>query len=204
MKVDHLCIPYDWVTRSVENRSLTLVGSEESPFLKAIARKARKLGIWCSFVLGEHRPVVVDTETAPDFHEMLSPARDIDCIDHPGLSSCAQAIRDVLSAVGVAGKTVCIVGRGHAVQGLAPILTEMDATVMVVHSKTRNLVEITSCANILVIAAPVTPEDVTLTEETTVIDLVGKFKGLVLPEKYIGDVGKLTTSILLYRAATYK
>lgn len=203
MKVDHLCIPYDWVTRSTENGSLTLVGSEESQFLKAIARKARKLGIWCSFVLSEHRPVVVDTETAPNFCEMISPKRDIDCIDHPGLSSCAQAIRDVLSAVGVAGKTVCIVGRGHAVQGLAPVLTEMDATVMVAHSKTRNLEAITSSADILVIAAPVTAADVTLTEDTMVVDLVGQFKSLVLPEKYIGDVGKLTTSILLYRAATY-
>jgi predicted Zn-dependent protease with MMP-like domain len=45
---------------------------------------------------------------------------------------------------------------------------------------------------------------VTLTEDTVVVDLVGKFKGLVLPEKYIGDVGKLTTSILLYRVATHK
>ena len=204
MTVDHLCIPYDWATRSVENRSLTLVGSAESPFLKAIARKARKLGIWCSFVLSEHRPVVVDTETAPNFCEMLSPERDIDCIDHPGLSSCAQAVRDVLTAVGVAGKTVCIIGRGHAVQGLAPVLTGMDATIVVAHSKTLDLVGITACADVLVIAAPVTAADVTLTEDTVVVDLVGKFKGLVTPEKYIGDVGKLTTSILLYRAATYK
>lgn len=201
MNIDHLCIAYDWATSLSENKSLTLIGSPESPFLKSVARKAKKLGVWCSFNSREGRPVLIDKETTQRRYFLLS-REDVDCIDNPGLSCCAQAVRDVLSAVGVAGKSVCIIGRGHAVQGLAEVLTRMDATVTVCHSKTANLVDPTTFSDILVVAAPIKPEDVDLSEDKLVIDLVGSFREAVKPELYIGDVGKLTTSIILYRAAT--
>ncbi len=201
MNIDHLCIAYDWATSLSENKSLTLIGDTDSPFLKSVARKARKLGVWCSLHFQEGRPTLVDKETA-QMCGKLSVRQDIDCLDNPGLSCCAQAVRDVLSAIGVEGKSVCIIGRGHAVQGLAEVLTRMDATVTVCHSKTKNLYEATMFADILIVAAPVTPVDVAPTTGRLVIDLVGSFREAVKPELYIGDVGKLTTSIILHRAAT--
>ena len=201
MKIEHLCIAYDWVTRNNSRMvAVTMIGDTASPFLKAVARKANKLGVWCSFLRMPNRPVLVDKETAKN-RDPLEPEVDIDCVDNPGLSCCAQALRDVLSAIGVAGKNVCILGRGHAVQGLAPILTDRDATVTVVHSKTKNLHEATMFADILIVAAPITPTDVAPITGKLVIDLVGTFKDAVDPEQYIGDVGKLTTSIILYRAS---
>lgn len=200
MKIEHLCIAYDWVTRNKENVALTLIGSDTSPFIKAVARKAKKLGVWCSFNRIKGRPVLIDTETA-NWSDMLPPEVDIDRIDNPGLSCCAQAIRDVLSAIGVVGKSVCIIGRGHAVQDLASALVKMDATVTVAHSKTENLYDATLFSDILIVAAPILPAQVSPIIGKTVIDLVGSFKDVVSPERYIGDVGKLTTSIVLYRAA---
>lgn len=201
--VNELCEQYDNETfaNSVD-KQLFLVGGE-TPFLKAIKKKASNLGIYCTYkdrVDLNTTPTVVDTETYKD-HFVLIKEQDIDKIQHDGLSCCAHAILDVLRKIDTSDKNITIIGRGHAVKCLAEQLIYCsNATVTVCHSKTRNLYESTLFADILVVAAPVKPAQVSSLAGKIVIDVSGTFKGFVKEDRYVGNIGKLTTSILLNRA----
>ena len=201
--VNELCEQYDNETfaNSVD-KQLFLVGGE-TPFLKAIKKKATNLGIYCTYkdrVDLNTTPTVVDTEVYKELFHLIS-QQDIDKIQCDGISCCANAILAFLTNIDIAGKNITILGRGHAVKGLAEELMYCtDATVTICHSKTRNLYESTLFADILVVAAPVEPAQVSSLAGKIVIDVSGTFKGLVPKERYVGNIGKLTTSILLNRA----
>ena len=201
--VNKLCEQYDNETfaNSVD-KQLFLVGGE-TPFLKAIKKKATNLGIYCTYkdrVDLNTTPTVVDTEVYKELFHLIS-QQDIDKIQCDGISCCANAILAFLTNIDIAGKNITILGRGHAVKGLAEELMYCtDATVTVCHSKTRNLYESTLFADILVVAAPVKPAQVSSLAGKIVIDVSGTFKGFVSKDRYVGNIGKLTTSILLNRA----
>ena len=200
--VNELCEQYDNETfaNSVD-KQLFLVGGE-TPFLKAIKNKATNLGIYCTYkdrVDLNTTPTVVDTEVYKELFHLIS-QQDIDKIQCDGISCCANAILAFLTNIDIAGKNITILGRGHAVKGLAEELMYCtDATVTVCHSKTRNLYESTLFADILVVAAPVKPAQVSSLAGKIVIDVSGTFKGFVPKDRYVGNIGKLTTSILLNR-----
>ena len=203
--VNELSERIDAITKSQSRgKCLTLIGGE-TPFLNAIRKKAGRLGIQCinqdNVGTGESNPVVVDTEVCKAGFN-LSEKLDIDQIGHDGLSSCAQAVAEVFDYLHTLdGTNVVIIGRGHAVQGLADTLVRWnDCTVTVCHSQTKNLHASTQLADVLVVAAPVRPAQVSHLVEKVVIDVSGTFKDFVDDEHYVGNIGRLTTSILLNRA----
>lgn len=181
---------------------LYLMGGE-TPFLKAIANKADRLGVKYEFIpytSDIRRPCIVDVETIKNPF-WLTDYADIDAVDKENMPSCcSEAIGDTIKEIGAEGKNITIIGRGHAVQGLAKMLLYCNATVTVAHSKTKNLHEATQFADIIVVAAPVTTDQVAPLAGKIVIDVSGTFKGFVDEELYIGNIGKLTTSYILWRA----
>ena len=119
--VNKLCEQYDNETfaNSVD-KQLFLVGGE-TPFLKAIKKKATNLGIYCTYkdrVDLNTTPTVVDTEIYKELFHLIS-QQDIDKIQCDGISCCANAILAFLTNIDIAGKNITILGRGHAVKGLA-------------------------------------------------------------------------------------
>lgn len=203
--VSELSERIDAITKSQSHgEKLVLIGGY-TPFLNAIRKKAEKLGIQCVNATdadkAETTPVVVDTEICKTVFE-FSDKVDIDQIEHDGLSSCAQAIAEVFDYLHTLdGSNVTIIGRGHSVQGLADILVRWNnCTVTVCHSQTKNLYESTRYADVIVVAAPVKPAQVSPLAGKTIIDVSGTFKDFVGDEYYVGNIGRLTTSILLNRA----
>ncbi|MDR3216507.1 MAG: bifunctional 5,10-methylenetetrahydrofolate dehydrogenase/5,10-methenyltetrahydrofolate cyclohydrolase [Clostridiaceae bacterium] len=99
--------------------------------------------------------------------ELIDPAKDVDCfaaknvgmlaLGAPKLLPCTPAgIIELIKSTGqpIAGKRAVIVGRSNIVgKPMFHLLLQADATVMVCHTKTVNLAEITRTADILVIAA---------------------------------------------------
>lgn len=187
---------------------LTLVGSPDSYFLRAIKSKADKLSIPCQIsdtATLTIYPVVIDTETSdlrsdtPTWSEW-----DIDSLtvgSEYKMSSVAEACATLIAdTVPLAGLTVTIVGRGHAVKGLAQWLIDHDATVTVAHSKTTDLTS--ECANrdVVIYATPRLTQYIPYDTRTLVIDL-----GNCVPRPaffccpYTNRIGALTTSILLNR-----
>lgn len=98
----------------------------------------------------------------------ISPKKDIDCATTANLAklfvggnytfapSTASSVLKMLDyyKIGVAGKNVVIVGRSLVVgKPLSAMLTNMDATVTLAHSKTENLQEVCKNAEIVVFAA---------------------------------------------------
>lgn len=96
----------------------------------------------------------------------ISPRKDVDgfhkenvgalCIGQPGYVSCTPAgIIQLLkrSSISIEGKRCVVVGRSNIVgKPMALLLLRENGTVTVAHSKTQNLKEITSGADILVVA----------------------------------------------------
>ena len=102
----------------MKNDTLGLYGLEDSAYLRLVARRAAKEGIKTAWVSGPTPgcvAYVADTDAGWPMWD-LSPEEDVDNIKHPGLSCCAEgALRYIYSSP---GWRVCIIGRGHAVQGL--------------------------------------------------------------------------------------
>ena len=199
--VDELCLKYDTETSQISNGKNFYLLGEESLFVRALLNKAKKLNVTCVHkdeLKPTIYPTVVDVETYKESF-ILTSYQDIDFIQHYGLSCCANAILDTLTTIGVSGKHVCIVGRGHAVQGLSNALVKANATVTVCHTYTDNLFEVTKLADILVVAAPIKPSEVALENLDIVVDVSGTFSSFKGWSQYINNIGKLTTSILLNR-----
>lgn len=182
---------------------LLLLGAEDSVFLKAISRKAQKLGIPYEHAYRFTTPyqgAVVDTETCPSDLRLSS---DVD-IDHSfsdGLSSVSQGVLALLLAADlVHKKNITIVGRGHAVKGLAQALIYNNATVTVAHSKTVSLLQATQNRDVVIYATPNVAQDISYNTGELVIDL-----GNAVPHpdrlscEYINRIGQLTVSVLLNR-----
>lgn len=102
----------------MKNDTLGLYGPEDSKYLRLVARRAAAKGIKTAWVAGPTPgcvAYVADMDAGWPMWD-LSPEEDVDNIKHPGLSCCAEgALRYIYSSP---GWRVCIIGRGHAVQGL--------------------------------------------------------------------------------------
>jgi methylenetetrahydrofolate dehydrogenase (NADP+)/methenyltetrahydrofolate cyclohydrolase len=158
----------------------------------------------------------------------LDPAKDVDGLTpasagllargEPGLVPCTpRGVMELLDSAGVdlSGKEAVIVGRSNLVgRPLASLLIGADATVTVCHSRTRDLAEVCSRAEILVAAAGsprlVTAEMVrpgaavidvgtNRTDDGLVGDVdfepVSEVAGLITPVP--GGVGPMTIAMLL-------
>lgn len=193
-----------------ENKpSLLLIGSHNSPFLRSVNRLAQEVGMdahilnYIPPLIGNCK-VVVDKETCDTVVHLPAEA-DVDNLYNPGTSCVAEAAYEFLfDMVALEGKTVAIVGRGHAVQGLAKKLLELNATVTVAHSYTKDLYNVMNGQDVVVLATPVVPAFPLANE--LVLDIGGTLpKEMVdqLPPgcQYEGRIGRLTNSILLARVA---
>ena len=109
----------------MDNDTLGLYGPEDSKYLRLVARRAAENSIKTAWVAGPTPgcvAYVADTEAGWPLWD-LSPEEDVDNIQHPGLSCCAAGflpdIKVMLPSIGGAHGRLCVIGRGHAVQGLA-------------------------------------------------------------------------------------
>ena len=106
----------------MKNDTLGLYGPEDSRYLNLVARRAEECGLKIAPVVGPSlccAAYVADTDAGWPLWD-LAPEEDVDNIRHTGLSCCAAGmLRHIYSSP---GWRVCIIGRGHAVQGLAEAL----------------------------------------------------------------------------------
>lgn len=160
--------------------------------------------------------------------EHISPAKDVDCLtpsnvgrlwcgDHfvePATAHGVLALLDYYQ-IEIRGQNVVIIGRSSIVgKPLAALMLERDATVSILHTKTKNLFEYTKKADILVTAAGqaglITADMVK--DDAVIIDVgINRKKGKtvgdvdftnVLPKvKYLtpvpGGIGPLTVESLM-------
>ena len=108
---------------------LGLYGPEDSAYLRLVARRAAAEGIKTAWVAGPTPGCVAyiaDTDAGWPLWD-LAPEEDVDRIQHPGLSCCAAGflpdIKVILRNIFYPHGRLCIIGRGHAVQGLAEAVT---------------------------------------------------------------------------------
>lgn len=203
-RINRVITMLDADTLEHQNRYMPLIlmgDVERSPFLRAIIRKADQLGIKTEVTTTpQHKhPVVMDRETCPKHY--IEHWLDVDNMFSDGMSSVAEAIYLLLLNLNlIAGKNICIVGRGHAVQGLAETLIKDDATVTVAHSKTESLLKATMGNDVVIYATPKVDKIVACDTDALVID-VGRC--IEHPElfycDYVNNIGKLTVSVLLNR-----
>jgi methylenetetrahydrofolate dehydrogenase (NADP+)/methenyltetrahydrofolate cyclohydrolase len=165
--------------------------------------------------------------------ELIPAAKDVDGLttasqgllarNQPGLRPCTPSgvIRLLQEAgVGLAGAQAVVVGRSELVgRPMAQLLLHEDATVTVAHSRTRDLAEVTRCADVLVAAAGVPgligPEHVK--DGATVVDvgihrtksgLVGDVRAAEVAHRarrltpVPGGVGPMTIAMLLANTVT--
>lgn len=173
--------------------TLGLYGPEDSKYLRLVARRAAAKGIKTAWVDGPTPgcvAYVADTDAGWPMWP-LTPEEDVDNIQHPGLSCCAAgALRYIYT--GSPGRRVCIIGRGHAVQGLAEALRgyEIDQC----SSTALDMGYRVSRADIIVNSTAVVAWEVldAVPSSATVIDISGSMlplKGGVcdyVPRGYVG------------------
>lgn len=176
----------------VTNDTLGLYGPEDSKYLRLVARRAAEIGIKTAWVNGPTPgcvAYVADTEAGWPLWD-LSPEEDVDNIQHPGLSCCAAGLlRYIYSSP---GWRVCIIGRGHAVQGLAESLKgyEVDQC----SSTALDMAYRVARADIIVNSADAVTEEVlgAVPALATVIDVSGSMLPLrdrvadYMPRDYVG------------------
>ena len=207
----------DWLVEKLDRetgekgsaQTLQMFGSEDSRYLNAVENRARKLGLKVARearapIWYPYGPVVADRETVKRFPDVDFGLYDLDCVQYGVLSCTAEAVGVLLKELKMDRPHVGIIGRGHAVKGLAEGLLEDDATVTVCHSRTRRLAEIAGIADVEVNSAPEIPDTEFIFDRCcTLVDISGglsryKHSGELT---YIGpgEVGRLNVSILLNR-----
>lgn len=140
--------------------------------------------------------------------ETICPNKDVDALtlinkgklasNLAQIAPCTPSgIIDLLKEAGteIAGKNVVVVGRSQLVgRPIAIMLTNMDATVTICHSKTQNLKEVCKKADILIVAIG-KPKFITaeyIKDGATVIDVgINRIDG-----KVVGDVDQFSTTNL--------
>ncbi len=161
--------------------------------------------------------------------ERISPEKDVDglSLDNAGklftggkgLVSCTpKGIIELIkrSGIEISGKHAVVVGRSNLVgKPVAMLLLKENATVTICHSKTKNLAQITSQADILVVAVGkpeciladhIKPGAIVIDVGTSRVD--GKLRGDVAFDEAVhkagyitpvpGGVGPMTITMLLY------
>lgn len=102
----------------MKNDTLGLYGPEDSKYLHLVARWAAAKGIKTAWVAGPTPgcvAYVADTDAGWPLWD-LSPDEDVDNIQHPWLSCCAAGMLRYIYSLPT--RRVCIIGRGHSVQGM--------------------------------------------------------------------------------------
>lgn len=183
------------IAENSKNKAINLIGDVNSSiFLRSLNKRAINLGLVTVHNDDINRfKTVVDIETCGnewmDSHK-INEENDLDSIYNPGTSSVAQGIYKILKGkADLTGKVVLIIGRGHAVKGLADKIIRSDATVVTAHSKSKDIEKLCEMADYIV----TTTNNVSLDafEDKVIVNT---------QSNYPSGLGKLTTSILLYRA----
>ena len=186
------------------NAALSLVG-EDNPYFRAIRKAGAKAGVTVVDGFRATMPVLVDSSCEQTY--VLTSNNDVDNLMTDGLSCVAEATLIMLRTYGLTGKHVCIVGRGHAVKGLAQALLAEDATVTVCHSKTKYLMCLMQDADMVVVAAPI-KEHFRPRYTSVIVDVSGAFAEeedkLKAVCEYTRHIGKLTVAVLLERVARWR
>ena len=153
--------------------------------------------------------VVYDTETADiskSFkHYISQTAFDLDSIVAYDMTCVAKAIDTFVSFyVGLAGKNIVIVGRGHATHGLFKSFQDGNATVTVAHSQTKDIFKTANGADIVIYATPNVNDLRKPHVNELVIDLNGIWSNDPFTDcEYVDRIGPLTVSILINRFAKF-
>lgn len=186
----------------MKNDTLGLYGPEDSKYLRLVARRAAGNGIKTAWVAGPTPgcvAYVADTDAGWPMWDMTR-EEDVDCIQHTGLSCCAAGVWRYIDSL--PRRRVCIIGRGHAVQGLEKILNgyEIDQC----SSGALDMGYRVSRAGIIVNSADSVTEEVLSAVPTlaTVIDISGSMEPLRdRVEDYVsrGYVGRWNIAELLRR-----
>lgn len=164
----------------MKNDTLGLYGPKDSGYLRLVARRAEAKGIKTAWVAGPTPgcvAYVADTEAGWPMWP-LTPEEDVDRIQHQGQSCCAAAALMHLNRV--PGWTACIIGRGHAVQGLADAMMELGYMVNQCSSTALDMRYRVARADIIVNSADAVTEEVlgAVPASATVIDISGSMEPL--------------------------
>lgn len=187
----------------MKNDTLGLYGPEDSRYLRLVARRAAENGIKTAWVAGPTpscAAYVADTDAGWPMWP-LTPEEDVDRIQHQGQSCCAAAA--LMHMNRVPGWTACIIGRGHAVQGLADAMMELGYMVNQCSSTALDMRYRAARAELIVNSAPAVDESVlwTIAPRTAVIDIgggMGRLRGRI---GYVSreDIGAQNIAELLRR-----
>ena len=184
--------------------ALSLVG-DDNPYFRAIRKAGAKAGVLVVDGFRATMPVLVDSPSKQT--HVLAETNDIDHLVTEGMSCVSEATLTLLKTYGLVGRHVVIVGRGHAVKGLANALLEENATVTVCHSHTRYLSLLMQDADMVVVAAPI-KNRFRPRYASVIVDVAGAFANHeeMLKEEceYTRHIGKLTVAVLLERVARWK
>ena len=176
----------------MKNDTLGLYGPEDSKYLRLVARRAEEYGLKIAPVVGPSlccAAYVADTDAGWPLWD-LAPEEDVDNIRHTGLSCCAAGmLRHIYSSP---GWRVCIIGRGHAVQGLAEALRGYEVDWC--SSTALDMAYRVARADIIVNSAAAVTEEVlaAVPTQSTVIDISGSMEPLrdrvadYVPRGYVG------------------
>ena len=178
----------------MKNDTLGLYGPEDSKYLRLVASRAEAEGIKTAWVAGPTPgcvAYVADTEAGWPMWP-LTPEEDVDRIQHQGQSCCAAAA--LMRMDRVPGWTACIIGRGHAVQGLADAMMELGYMVNQCSSTALDMRYRAARADIIVNSADAVTEEVlgAVHARSTVIDISGSMEPLrdrvadYVPRGYVG------------------
>lgn len=116
----------------MSKKYLGLIGPEDSVYLRLIQREAEKAGLPVLRVNQRDERCgcyVIDSE-AGDAKIDLTFEEDIDCVQHPGMSCVAEAALRYIHRMSMPLSVVGLIGRRHAVQGLAEELVRSGHAVL--------------------------------------------------------------------------
>lgn len=194
----------------MSEKYLGLIGPEDSVYLRLIQREAEKTGLPVLRVSQRDERCgcyVIDSE-AGGADIRLTAEEDIDCVQHPGLSCVAEAALHWVKRMSDPRDVVGLVGRKHAVQGLAEALVHSGRTVIPSNRALPPKRELHD-ARVLVNSAPEADRDLldaVWEGRHRIIDISGAlepltqspdWKGLYISR---GEIGKKNVEILLDRA----
>lgn len=191
---------------------LLVVSSDETnPYFKGIMKDAALCGVE---VIHVSDPVLVpswlDTMTVNgiiSLEKNYEPPVKFNLDGGYAIPCTAEAIMCMLHAydIPISGQDVCVIGRSDRVgRPVAKLMLNEDATVTVMHSKTKDIQRHIEKADIVIACAGNAgfDESYRVSSEATVVDIGGDFKN---PEKLgckylipaIGGVGPLTRAFLM-------
>ena len=194
----------------MSEKHLGLIGQEDSVYLRLIQREAEKA--WRPVLRVSQRDercgcYVIDSE-AGGADIQLTAEEDIDCVQHPGLSCVAEAALYHIRRMDLAYANVGLIGRGHAVQGLAEELVKNGHTVLPCNRELDPWLTL-SAAKIIINSAPLTTPrlmKVVDAKRYHIIDISGSLEPVTQSHNwkdiYIsrGEIGRKNVEILLDRA----